>query len=563
MHHLYDRINDLKLHRSQLEEDAERKLEKDQVKQVSGTMLSAMADAKSKGLPFDFSQALTPEQLKNLPPAVVQAVTQTASQQLAFSQQVKNVKDENTRHDVLQDGASNYVLGKLTPEQQVTFTDLLLQAGGHHDFATLVQTKRQLEDMQWPQESSPSVLGSVATAIGSGDMNGRDGIDKLVAIATNRQLSARDFREFSFLLLGRMNRGDVSFDREVLGVGLGAVKELIRDKRADQLGIESGDRESLTNDSVFRGSANKAQNEYLFAHEAMTQDPKWAGLPTAEKQQKSQNLIDSIAKKYGGYTQSEGEAATAKRLAQEEKSRQDAAAKAAAKKAGPDIVWDKAIKSVAEQGDPALKNVDSAVQSALKISGLSETDIAPNPDKKPGIGPISWSQHYSTPELGALVEIQHANMGERGQAAVEATGEAGAVYAARAQQKLLTLRGSALVAAQSMGKTIQEGDYAARIQLTSTDIARNGFATPQQRQILKYLWTQMREYALIRQRAGYTVDEVKEMGKDAYLRVPLFGTPADVIDNGPAVGKALGLSPQQAGQMMIEQQALIRNLLNP
>jgi hypothetical protein len=511
MHHLYDRVADLKLHRVQLEEEYERKLDKEQTKQVTGSILSAMADAKSKGVDFDFGTALTPEQLKTLPPTVVQAVTQAMSQQLAFGQQVENVKDENKRHDILKTGASNFVLGKMTPDQQVTFTDLLLTAGGHHDFATLVQTKRQLSDMQYPDESDPATMGALVTAIGNGDMAGREGIDRLVDVVKTGKVSARDFREFSFLLLGRMNRGDTSFDREVLAAGQGAVTDLIRDKRVDQVGIDR--RGELATDTVFLGQVNKARNEYLFAHEAMTQDAKWASLPPAEKQQQTQSLIDSIAQKYGGYTSAQGEAAASKRVAQEEKDRADAERKAAAKKAGTDITIDSDIKAVTDQGDPALKNMDSSVHQALKAAGISAADIAPSPNKNGFWIFGANSPKYSTPELTALVDIQRHSLSDRSLGAAEVIGEPAQQYVDAAIQKLQTSRDQALIAAQSLGKTIQDDNFAGRIKKTSDDIAKNGFATPQQKAVLTYLWTKTREYALLRQRAGYTVDEVKDSGQ--------------------------------------------------
>ncbi len=564
MRHLYDRIGDIKWHRVELEEQIDRKTEKDTTKAFATIVQNKQADAKAKGEEFDFNTALTPDDLRKLPPNVVTNLMQTFSQTVAYGQQLKNVKQENARREIIEKRAADLVNGRLGPDEQVTFYDMLLQAGGHHDLATILQTKRMVQDMQWPVESDPAVLGQVASAIGRGEMSGQSGIDKLVSIATtNQQLSSRDFREFSFLLLGRMSRGDQSFDHAVMETGQATVSNLIRDKRIDSLGLLKPS--DLPLDTVLLGSLNKARSEYLFAHEDMTLDPKWPTLSPAEKQQKTQDLIDAVAKKYGGYSYSESVTAEQKRVDKEEKQRLYDAQTAAANQQKK-VVFDPRLQAVTDIGDPALKTIAPSIHAILNSSGVLKDQ--PNPDK------IGWFQTpptFSTPELSDLVFSQQwfNKIGTSQDSAalpgvmVVPNEPPPEERKASALAQLEQSRAKALVAAQALGRLIQEDNYAGRIQLTDSNIQHQTFATEADTANLRYFGTKLRDYAILRQRAGYSVEEVKQMGGDAYLKVPLFGSIPELLDKGADVGKQLGLTPQQAGLMMSAQRDLLEKLLNP
>jgi hypothetical protein len=72
----------------------------------------------------------------------------------------------------------------------------------------------------------------------------------------------------------------------------------------------------------------------------------------------------------------------------------------------------------------------------------------------------------------------------------------------------------------------------------------------------------LRKYAYYTHFVGYTTDEAKQMGNDAWMAVPMFGNQFDMSQRFGQVAKELGLSQKAAQQFQDRQQEILRNLQN-
>lgn len=571
------RIQDNEVRRIQHQEYLDKYQEEQTANSAMAEINKARSAAKAAGQDFDYNAAITPDQLAKFAPGVQTRLIAMLTQSASFEQQTKGMNDEAKR-EAMRQKMSDFLNGKLPPEEMPKFTDLMVLAGGYHDLATALSVKQMLQNLRYPAESDPQAAAGLLQDMVDGTYRGSDLVKHINDLTAQGKLSARDNREFAFYALNQSNRDTTGQDRGELEVSLGRVNNLVLTKRMDAFKPDPDDptKYQREQDSVLIGSASKAKKDFLFAYNSLTQDPAWKTLPVSERQKQIDDLIDSIAKKNGGYTEAESVKATTLRQAKEEQSRQDAIKRAEARKqaaaaaAGPDPnVADYGIKLVQEQGDPALKNVDASVQSALKQSGAQAYQIAPNPDKRRYFG---LTPQFQTPELTALVDAQHRYKSDT-QIHYPAVAAPGVVLDTPAEsqkkssemiiQQLADRRQSALVAAQALGNVIQRDDFAGRIKQTAHDINAQGFATAQQTENLRYLWQKLREYSVLRMRAGYSTDEVKQLGGTAYLDVPMFSSPAELEKTGIQVAKQLGLNPQQAGEMMARQRAILERNLNP
>jgi hypothetical protein len=572
---LPERISDLSYHRLQRADALDKLKEDADAKSVMATINKARATALASGQDFDYKTALTSDDISKLSPGTQTRLIAMLAQSASFEQQVKGMSDEQKR-DKLRQMTADFLNGKLPPEQMPTYTSLMALAGGHHDLATIINTKRQLDDLKYPAESDIQAKSALIQDIANGSLSGQSLVDRVTDLALHGKLNSRDFNEWSFYALSHNDRETSGQDRGELAASVDRVSSLVMNKRIDSLNLDPEDKTGSYQrslDTIMTGAVNKAKKDMIFGMSELVTKPNWKSKSTAEKQQAMNDLIDSVSKANGGYTEQESLKAISDRQAKEEKVKAEAEKKAKAladakaAKAEATATVDPNIHSVATAGDPALEGVDATVQQALKVTDLDTNSITANPDVKRWFG---LRQNYESPALTELVAAQHDY-----KSAITADGsdqEAGPGAAAlhqAADARLDAARADALTNAKALGNVLKQDNFVGLIKQSARDIQNAkdtgaaSFTVEQQQKNLKYYWKRMREYSLLRQRAGYSVDEIKEIGGDAYLHFPLFSSVSDINKRGAEVGKQLGLSPEDAGKMMVEQRAILERNLNP
>lgn len=511
---------------------------------------AAKQKERETGVPW-FVARLSREDLAKVSPEAEAEFTRLQVQQAGQLQSQKSMDRKQGAEPLLGGIVRNKLAGTITPDQEATTLDALAALGAFEDIQQYQQFKYNLESGQqndlWGNTSYETKAQLLKAAY-----DGTLSAESVLVMANNRQISERDFNEFMARAYeARSNRGD-----EPVKQMLGSMDSLIT------AGLNrNGEYENINELLVLPATREKivaASLAFDAAARELKQREDWGTKTTEQQLKELKSLRDTVSKTYGGY--SEDELLTASKqpvvsATEPEIKLGDAPA--------PDVVG-----SLVQKVDAQLSPLTDDRKDLLKAirSRLGGEAYTPSTGWK-------WSQYDAIEQL-----LQHRSdwtdtSGEMFDKAAVQVPTGGSIVDLAGNRKDLTRTAymkpqeveikrwdQAMAAAKTLTSTLEAEKADQTVDRILTTFKQTNEISSPDRAKLFELMSMKEQLLAIRRNAGYTAREVKQMGSNAWKHVPMFANELDIERNGPKSAAALGLSEQQAVEMVVAQRALIREL---
>lgn len=578
------RVEDLKIHRleneQRVQQIAERKVADDTLKFLA----DEAAAAEKAGIPFDWAARISPSALSRLSPEAASRVIQTTVAWSSSRAAIQGSQEKQVRDKALEDYGQRWLTGQLTPDERQTFVGIMMRNGGLGSLQEIASIEDRLANMNWTGATSPEVLGDLATGLADGSLAfEKGGIQRLVKLAGDRQLSQRDFNGFMESMLSRYRREDGQGENTLIASNLDRLDDLI-DARAYKDKRFATPHEAAA-DPTLRGLRGRAKYEYLQAAQQLTRSDSWSKMSLIERQEALSGLMDQVAKNNKGFDRATFDTYMGE-LEQAEQERLNAALVDVPKPAPPGS--DPVIEEARLRNDPVLGSITHTDQSTIqalrtKVGLNSQMDYvpyrvapdtykggtdptthaidmntAPNPKNKriDSVLALVNTRLYLNPKRSRMSLVGDSfadpeNLFDIGKLS-KSQPKAGTVE--YLEQAEIEARQDALIEAKSLHHNMLNSGVMKRYRdlLSKGKVSDLSADEASEFKDLDYMVVRL---SLLRKHVGYDTDEVKNMGKDAWRSYVLFANRRDIDQRGPAVAKALGLTDLGTiKEFMVEQE---------
>jgi hypothetical protein len=305
---------------------------------------------------------------------------------------------------------------------------------------------------------------------------------------------------------------------------------------------------NIDNDPNVQRLVTAAQMQFDKEYRQLSTSPEFRKLPAPERYKRAIQLVDTISKMNEGLTTDE---AINYRQRRDQQQKQQAEA-AAAKQAQMTAPREKMVRppdqvvTDTRPTDPIVSQLADTDMTTLRkvVSAKTVTTDDDTVDR------MSNKQiELYKPLNDSIYELNHARANYWLDFSVSADTKAGMAFKAWK---------SGMARRLALKSRIESSDavsgFKTKLAQVSQQLASGQPLDIRDKRMLVGRANELREYAFLCRDVGYTVDEVKQMGKDAWAHVPMFADDAHLKSAAPAVMQQLGIaSPKDQQRFLTEQ----------
>lgn len=570
------------------------------MREVVDTYQAAAANAAKTGQPLTWStftpnaQKIIDKVMKDDPEAGHMLQNEVMSLIVADAN-AANIGNKALVDQMVEAKGGDFMAGKMTPEQDEQFLRALVKIHGGDQAAEAMQRLRNWSKSNAWGTTTPETLKTLQDQVANGGLDDPNFPKVLQSMAEAKQIGEGDSVHWFQQWLSRQSSNENPSHPINVAVSssLGQLSQQIENGMlARQPGglAAYNPHEQPALRQLIESRQVAAKDAFLKQAFTLTNSPDFKKLPDLPtKLQKISELADSIAKGQGGFSAEESQrwqADEERKLTEQEKAKP------------------KPVTVAFQPRTPVAAVGDLVQRGSTATAGLSDQDVAKGEQAltsyRPALTgqdvdtyappqplgerytmlntstveyePRSWKDVFlgnpmkvvnKPPTLGQSIAdlIYYYKSEANGTNRVSLDGSQTAVEMEEQRDKIrresLTHFAAIQQEARALDESLTSGNTPEKYKaiLAKADDART--LSPEEWRLLAYMHNQLAQLGMLRQLAGWSPEEVKSLGKDAWRTHRMFMDDDDLYANGGSVMKSLGLTKDEIDAFRVAQRRMV------